>query len=315
MANSKVLYIKAMLESASLATMQRKLNTVFARVAKTFDGSLGKIGKSFARTAGSGLKMLAGGSLFGLGMKVVNGLTTAYDKGSAEMDRILKKADDLQTIASAFGADAFDTLSLLQAGERKGLSQDDMQKFLITMTELMEKEEKEKGSTGLQEGHMTGSAVEAFEKTIRGLQDMYQQGSKLRAEGKESEGIKLQQKVVAKFAEIFGAKLSGRALEFLEGNIDELLAQTPAAKSGRKAVNERTNELEQLQDKQTKGRIQDEHNQMMDANVNEKNVDKQREVENQERKTILKSLELFDTAAAIKVKSIEAERLTLETTD
>jgi hypothetical protein len=323
MAKSILMKIMPQLSSSELNKMQRQLNTSFSRIGKMFNTGLLKSAKLFGgrltsgmkgavnlfnksfKAAGSGakqgLKAAIGGGLFGFGMKLVDAAKEQFQIASDALDKHLKKADNLQTLASSLGASASDTLQLLQAGELANVDQDAMQKFLLKMVELRSQEMQEAGSTGLQAVHMEGNALEAFEANLRGLNEKYLQGEALKKEGKVKEGAALQEEVTAEFNDLYGMRLAGRSLELFMSNIDELKKQTAAAQYSDKRINRVAKEGGDLEFKQVKARqkIETENFIAQGDKVSGATVDKQMEIERLKEKkaTDLLGYEAFKRAA------------------
>jgi hypothetical protein len=128
-------------------------------------------------------------------------------------------------MSKTLGVSATDIEALMQAGERNGLSEDDIKGYLMSFREKQNEERLKKGSTNLAEGQKNVNVLEAFKGNIRALQRKYGEAQKMIDEGDKELGLKNRAKVEKEFSEIYG----GADYRVLQGDIDTEIGETPAA--------------------------------------------------------------------------------------
>jgi hypothetical protein len=243
-ANGIVLKILPKLDKGDLVKLEKELNKSLKRSSRVFSRNMsGAVGvfnrglRTGARMFGKGLmvpikatgrslRRQAGGfSLFSIGAMALNKATENFENATTALDKHLKKADSIQSMSKTLGVSATDIEALMQAGERNGLSEDDIKGYLMSFREKQNEERLKKGSTNLAEGQKNVNVLEAFKGNIRALQRQYSEAQKMIKNGDKELGLKNMAKVEKEFSEIYG----GADYRVLQGDIDTEIGETPAA--------------------------------------------------------------------------------------
>ncbi|MDR2708365.1 MAG: hypothetical protein LBC07_00110 [Elusimicrobiota bacterium] len=357
MAKSIVAKVLPRLDNGAVQKLQKQLNTPFVRIAKTFGNSLNKIAKTFSQKLMSGAKAvpgMLGRGMAGAGKATAQGIARSFGgdilgfithlmsqakeqfaTAAQAMDEVLNKADDIQTLASSLGMDAFDTMNLLQTGELAGLEQDSIAKFLTTFRDLRAQEKLNPGSTGLTKEAMEGSVMDAFVGNIRALQHQIKEGQALQEQAKSAgdpeerqrldlEGQKIIEKAFAEAERVYGARPSAKMLEFLLGEIDKDRKDTAIYKvygakgeKGKETFNKENKRLAELEDKRVRDKQYTEFvaNQNRGSYINNSSLVQVKEVETKQMEAVTNTLEaqrLKTMASAVtKITSIENAMVSL----
>lgn len=104
---SEILKIKPKLDEKDLQSVERTLNTRFARIAKKFGGGIKNV--------------LMGGGIAGLAIGLIDKILNPLQEVQESIDRTLKKGDDLATYAEQFNTSAGNLARLQAFGQATGL--------------------------------------------------------------------------------------------------------------------------------------------------------------------------------------------------
>lgn len=181
---TEILKIIPKLDGAALSEMEQSLGSRFSRLAKRF---------------GSGLKAaIMGGGVAALAIGIIDRVLNPLKETQESMDRILAKADDINTFADQFNTTTGNLYKLQLLAKTKGVDEQQLNTLLLKYQTAITQARANPGDPSSVKNFVNDQDIaESFFKFIQGMQTL----------------TKAQQDFVQR--EVFGEKLIGKASEFL----------------------------------------------------------------------------------------------------